>query len=116
VLVRRGIEPAYGKWSFPSGYVNRGEVVEQAVQREAFEETGLRVTVRWLVGLYSTAGSPVVLSVYHADVTGGTLAARDEALDAASFPVASLPDLAFDHDRRIVQDWVQGMRARSQSG
>ena len=31
VLVRRGIEPAIGRWSFPSGFVNRGEVVEHAV-------------------------------------------------------------------------------------
>jgi ADP-ribose pyrophosphatase YjhB (NUDIX family) len=40
VLVRRAIEPAYGRWSFPSGYVNRGEQVERAVEREVLEETG----------------------------------------------------------------------------
>ena len=109
VLVRRAIEPAYGKWSFPSGYVNRGEKVEAAVEREVLEETGLQVSARWLVGLYSSPGQPVVLSVYHAEVIGGALSARDETLEIAAFPLRSLPDLAFEHDSRIISDW---MRAR----
>ncbi len=109
VLVRRAIEPAYGKWSFPSGYVNRGEQVERAAEREVLEETGLHVKVEWLVGLYSTPGSAVVLSVYHAEVTGGALTAGDEALEAGAFPLIKLPELAFEHDATVLRDW-QGMR------
>ena len=37
VMVQRAIEPAIGKWSFPSGYVNRGEKVERAVEREVLD-------------------------------------------------------------------------------
>jgi ADP-ribose pyrophosphatase YjhB (NUDIX family) len=112
VLIKRGIEPAYGKWSFPSGYVNRGEVIERAVEREVLEETGLRVAVKWLVGLYSSAGSAVALSVYHADVRGGELAAADEALEARVYGISHLPELAFEHDRRIVDDWLTGLDMR----
>ena len=110
VLVRRAIEPAYGKWSFPSGYVNRGEKVESAVEREVLEETGLHIKARWLVGLYSSAGQQVVLSVYHAEVSSGELAARDEALDTGSFGPDKLPELAFDHDARIIADWQRQLR------
>ncbi|MEZ5285952.1 MAG: NUDIX domain-containing protein [Vicinamibacterales bacterium] len=38
VLVRRAIEPGYGKWVFPGGYVDRGEEVTLAAIREAREE------------------------------------------------------------------------------
>jgi 8-oxo-dGTP diphosphatase len=43
VLVRRGAEPALGKWSFPGGAVELGEAVRDAAVREAKEECGLEV-------------------------------------------------------------------------
>jgi ADP-ribose pyrophosphatase YjhB (NUDIX family) len=114
VLLRRGIQPAYGKWSFPSGYVDRGEQVESAIEREVFEECGLTVAARWLVGLYSEPGRPVVLSVWHAEVTSGVLKARDETLAASSFTLDGMPDLAFEHDSRIIDDWLAGQRMRGE--
>lgn len=106
VLVRRGIYPAYGKWSFPAGYVNRGEVVERALEREVLEETELVVEAEWLVGLYSEPDQAVVLAVYEASVHGGRLSPADEVLETGVFEPDDLPELAFDHDRRIVQDWL----------
>ena len=50
VLVQRAIEPAVGKWSFPSGYVNRGEIVEKAIEREALEECAGPCGIRRLFG------------------------------------------------------------------
>lgn len=112
LLVRRAIQPAYGKWSFPSGYVNRGEQVERAVEREVFEETGLEVETDWLVGIYSEPDKTVVLAVYSATVTGGELIAGEETLETDTFPYDGLPDLAFPDDSRIVQDWLTGREIR----
>ena len=112
VLVRRAIEPAYGMWSFPSGYVNRGEKVESAVEREVMEECGLDVTAAWLVRLYSEPGARVILGVYHAEINGGELIAGSETLESGSFTIDSLPDLAFERDDRIIRDWEAGKRLR----
>jgi len=107
-MVQRAIEPAIGKWSFPSGYVNRGEKLERAVEREVLEECGLEVVVEKLVGLYSEEGNSIVLAVYEARVTGGTMESADhETLDVRVFKVDDLPELAFEHDSGIVADWVK---------
>lgn len=49
LLVQRGREPAYGRWSLPGGLVELGETLEEAVKREVLEESGLNVEVRDLV-------------------------------------------------------------------
>lgn len=105
VLGRRAIDPGRGLWSFPSGYVDRGEVVEAAAVREVWEEVGLRVAIDGLVGLYSTAGEAVILAVYGARVTGGALAAGPEMSEVAVFPPHDLPSMAFGHDQQIIADW-----------
>jgi|ABEF01.1.fsa_nt_gi ADP-ribose pyrophosphatase YjhB (NUDIX family) len=105
VLVKRAIEPHIGKWSFPSGYVNRGEDVAEAAVREVVEETFVVARINWLVGLYSEVGRAVVLAVYDATQVGGTIGAGDETSDARMFNVGDLPGLAFEHDRQILKDW-----------
>jgi len=105
VLVRRGVEPAIGRWSFPSGFVNRGEVVEDGAKREVREETGLDIELDGLVGVYSSRDGPVVLVVYSATAIGGTPQAGHDATEVALFPPDGLPDLPFPHDGRILDDW-----------
>src|SRR3954471_4692180 len=61
VLVKRAIEPGYGKWVFPGGFIDRGETVEAAALREAREECGLDVRLERLVNIYSYLGGGGVL-------------------------------------------------------
>ncbi|HIF73134.1 MAG TPA: NUDIX hydrolase [Dehalococcoidia bacterium] len=108
VMVQRAIEPEIGKWSFPSGYVNRGEKIEKAVEREVLEECGLETTVGKLVGLYSEEGNSIILAVYEVVIVGGKLESADhETLDVGVFKIDQLPDLAFAHDRGIIEDWIR---------
>lgn len=107
LLGRRGPgarEP--GKWSFPAGFVERGERVECAAVREAREETGLDVTIGPLVGLYSSDGEPVVLAVYAATAAVGVQTAADDLTELDWFSFDRLPELAFPRDKSILDAWA----------
>ena len=114
LLVRRNHEPAYGQWSFPAGFVDRGETVEAAAVRETREEAGLAVRIDALLGVYSSSDNPVVFVAYAATAPAGEPVAGDEAMEVAFFPLDSLPDLAFDHDGAIVADWRRHRDRREQ--
>lgn len=107
LLGRRNIDPKRGAWSFPAGYVNRGEVLEEAAAREVWEEMGVRPRLTGLVGAYSAENEPVIVLVYAADLPRDAEPRPDghEITDVRRFPLEALPDLAFTHDRRIVEDW-----------
>lgn len=107
-LVRRAINPARGKWTFPGGYVDRGEPVDRAAVRETWEETGLRVRVDRLHGVFSYPDVTVVLIVYTAAVTGGALAAGPECQEAAWVEPAAIPwaELAFPSTADALRAWI----------
>lgn len=110
-LQRRTIDPGLGLWTFPSGYVDRGEPVEEAAIREAWEEVGVRVRLNRLLGLYSSAGETVVLAVYVATPESGSLESRDENDAVGFFGPDELPPLAFPNDQAIIQTWLRGESA-----
>jgi ADP-ribose pyrophosphatase YjhB (NUDIX family) len=109
LMVRRAVETGYGLWSLPGGYVDRGEVMEEAAAREVREETGLDVEVGYLVGLFSEAGHPVIVAAYAAQQVGGRLEAGPESLEVGYFSLDDLPPLAFPRDLQILDRW-QAMR------
>ena len=108
VLLRRAIEPGYGKWVFPGGYVDRGEPVEDAARRETREECCLEVRVTSLLNVYSYPGRPVVVVVYTAEWVSGTLVAADESLEAQLFAPHEIPwhELAFPSTFDALRDYV----------
>ena len=111
VLVRRAIDPGYGKWVFPGGYVDRGERLTTAAIREAREECGLDVRLDGLVNIYSYAGRAPVIVVYAATATGGTLCIDDEGLEIAEFEPADIPwdELAFPSTEEGLRDYLAGL-------
>ena len=104
-----------GTWSFPSGFVERGEVVEQAAIREAREETGLTVEVGPVLGVLSEPDEPVILIVYPAVAFTGEPAPGDDLTDLAWFDSGDLPQLAFAHDIDIIRRWQDWRGSRHTS-
>jgi 8-oxo-dGTP diphosphatase len=110
VLVRRAIEPGYGLWVFPGGYVDRGEQVTAAAIREAREEAGLDVRLDGLVDIYSYPGVPLVVIVYAASILGGELCTDEECLEAGLFAAGDIPwaALAFRSTHDGLTDYLAG--------
>jgi 8-oxo-dGTP diphosphatase len=99
VLIERA-NPPYG-WAIPGGFVDVGEIVEQAAVREAMEEVGLEVNLLALLGIYSDpvrdSRGHTVTAVYVAEASGMPVAA-DDAKNCGVFNLNELPEpLAFDH-------------------
>jgi 8-oxo-dGTP diphosphatase len=111
VLVRRAIEPGYGLWVFPGGYVDRGEEITVAAIREAREEAGLDVRLDGLINIYSYPGRPIVVVVYKASVISGELRIDEESLEAGLFSRSEIPwdRLAFRSTHEALDDFYTGI-------
>jgi 8-oxo-dGTP diphosphatase len=109
LLIRRGHEPEAGRWSLPGGRIEPGETDQQALVREVREETGLEVAPGPLVGAVDRpvpGGRVLVIRDYAATVTGGELAAGDDADDARWFTVPELTGLALTTGlKKTLYEW-----------
>jgi 8-oxo-dGTP diphosphatase len=105
LLVKRGVPPYEGQHAIPGGFIREGESLEEAAEREFYEEAGVRKV--FLEQLY-TFGDPkrdprgrVITVAYYALIGSDklSLVAGADAAEACWFPVSKLPRLAFDHKR-----------------
>lgn len=112
ILVRRDIEPGYGKWTFPGGFVERGERAEAAAEREALEECGVEIRAKEIIGLYSYEGQVPAIVVFRADLVGGEPAPLDETMDVEGFPRDGLPwsEMAFPSTEQALEDYLANGR------
>ena len=108
LLIKRNIKPFKDRWALPGGLVCDNESLEDAIQRELKEETG--ININYLEQLYSF-GKPgrdprnrVISITYYGLVKPGAfeLHADTDAADVAWFNIKKLPQLAFDHNEILV--------------
>lgn len=109
VLIQRAIEPGYGRWTFPGGFVERGETAEAAAGRETLEETGVEVEVSGIIGLYTYEGQIPAIAAFAARAVGGEPRPLDETMDVRSFPRYAIPwsELAFPSTEQALKDYVR---------
>jgi len=108
VLVERHNEPR--GWALPGGFIDYGEAAEIAAIREAYEETGLSVVLRQLLGVYSEPDRDPrrhTISTVYVGQGAGELKAGDDASNVKVVGPRSITDpLCFDHGR-IIEDYLE---------
>ncbi|MCJ7572314.1 MAG: NUDIX hydrolase [Candidatus Thermoplasmatota archaeon] len=113
LLIKRNKFPFKDRWALPGGYVEYGEKVEDAVIREVLEETGLKVEIKKLFGVYSDPDRDprghTVTIVYLMNAIDGKLESDDDASDVRFFELEKLPELAFDH-KKIINDVIRWLK------
>jgi predicted GIY-YIG superfamily endonuclease/ADP-ribose pyrophosphatase YjhB (NUDIX family) len=122
LLVKRAIQPFLGCWDIPGGFLEEDEHPEAGAVREVWEETGLEVRLTGLFGFYvdrygsdgEGAEGEYCLNIYFlAEVVGGQEHPGDDVTDLAWFTPDELPgEIAFDHERVVLADWVRWMEGQ----
>jgi ADP-ribose pyrophosphatase YjhB (NUDIX family) len=97
LLCKRAIEPRYGKWTLPAGFMEEQETLEEGALRETLEEAGARIV---LTGLYTVISLPDISQVYmlyRANLSDLDFAPGRESLEARLFAADEIPwdELAF---------------------
>jgi ADP-ribose pyrophosphatase YjhB (NUDIX family) len=110
VLGRRAIEPGYGLWCLPGGFVNDDEHPADAARRECLEEISAAVELTSLLGVYHVPkrDAPSMIGIaYSARLADGAVPkAGSEMLEVGVFPVDSLPPLAFPSHRYVIEQFL----------
>jgi ADP-ribose pyrophosphatase YjhB (NUDIX family) len=111
VLGRRAIEPGYGLWCLPGGFVNQDEDPAAAALRECREEIGAAVEITELLGVYhigkTTASSIVGIAYLGRLVDGEEISVGSEMLDVRVFAPDDLPEIAFPSHRSVLAVYLR---------
>lgn len=91
LLCRRAIEPQYGRWTLPAGFMENGESTADAAVRETREEAGAEVVLGPLHTLSNVAHIHQVHLFYRARLKDGHFTAGEESLECALFAEEEIP-------------------------
>lgn len=119
VLGRRGIEPGYGLWCLPGGFVNDDEDPAAAAARECLEEIGVPVEMTGLIGVYhiakTTAPSMIGIAYRARIIDGARPTAGLEMLEVGVFQIDSIPPMAFPSHQSVLAEYLKSPASQGES-
>lgn len=122
LLLRRAVEPGFGAWDLPAGYLDPGESFEAAARRETREEAGIEVELVALAGVYHSPAANAVTAVFRARATAepSPVVLDFESSEHAWVPRSAvsrwLPRVAFGSMASAIDDWAEGRVGGPSSG
>ncbi|MCY7386790.1 MAG: NUDIX hydrolase [Burkholderiales bacterium] len=114
LLCKRAIEPRYGKWTLPAGFMEEGETLAEGAKRETLEEAGARISIEQLYASYSLPEISQVYVLFLARLDDLNYLAGSESLEVKLFHEHEIPwdELAFvaisEALKRYFADRVKG--------
>ena len=115
LLCRRAIEPRYGYWTLPAGFMENAESTGQAALRETFEEAGAQIELGEPFSMISVPYVNQVHLFYRARLLGPEFKPGEETLEAALFEEARIPwkEIAFRTVALTLRHWFADRKAGS---
>ncbi len=112
LLCRRAIEPRYGLWTLPAGFLENGESVAEGALREAREEANANLEIGELFGIFSIPHISQVYAIYRARLTDTRFSPGQESLEVQLFPESGIPwqALAFPVMRKSLELYFEDRR------
>jgi ADP-ribose pyrophosphatase YjhB (NUDIX family) len=109
LMCRRAIEPRYGLWTLPAGFMENGETAAQGAAREALEEANARVDVGELYTLFSVPHISQVHMMFRATLLDENVSPGIESLEVKLVTADEIPwqQLAFTVVRRTLEAWLE---------
>ncbi len=117
LLCRRAIEPGYGRWTLPGGFMEEDETVEQGAMRETIEESGAEIDITTLYSVYSIPHINQVHMMFRANMCNSNFAAGEESLAVKLFRHNEIPwnELAFRVIRATMKHYVDDFNQNNDS-
>ena len=115
LLCRRAIEPRYGYWTLPAGFMENGETAAEAAARETMEEAGARIELQDAFSMVSIPYVNQVHVFYRARLLDLEFKPGEETLEVALFEEAGIPwkDIAFRTVGLTLKLWLSDRKAGS---
>jgi ADP-ribose pyrophosphatase YjhB (NUDIX family) len=115
LLCRRAIDPSYGKWTLPAGYLENGETVESGAERETREEAGVRIEALEPYRLFNIVHINQIYLMFRARLADAQIQPGKESLEAGLFTEAGIPwdTIAFRVISETLRDFFKDRSAGS---
>ncbi len=113
LLCRRAIEPKYGLWTLPAGFMENGETTLEGAARETWEEAGARIEMGLLYTLYNLPHINQVYLMFRARLLDLDFQPGIESLETRLFTEAEIPweDIAFRTVRATLEQYFDDRRS-----
>ncbi len=115
LLCRRAIEPKYGLWTLPAGFMENGETTLEGAARETWEEAGARIEIGSLYTLFNLPHINQVYLMFRARLLDLDFQSGIESLETRLFTEAEIPwdEIAFRTVRATLEQYFNDRRTDS---
>jgi ADP-ribose pyrophosphatase YjhB (NUDIX family) len=115
LLCKRAIEPRYGLWTVPAGFMENGESIEEAAIRETWEEANAKVDLKNLYMMYSIMRVDQLYVLFLAQLKNLNFHAGEESLEVRLFSEEEIPwkELAFQIVEKTVTYYFNDFKQNS---
>ena len=117
LLCKRAIEPRYGKWTLPAGFMENGESAEEGALRETLEEAKAEPIIERFFSLYSIPHIDQVYLTFLARLDTDEFSEGPESLEVRWFDHSEIPwdDIAFSAVKHALRRWVDAERGETKT-